>query len=551
MNEKDKNKNKRNKKNYTPKCNDVNPKGKEKVRSMEAPVGAYSKEYTLDEVRGNNIEWWDRSPLFPEATQIGFDTIFGSAKYIRSFSTTSATAATVFNSNIDTPGVLVVHFNPSIGSTAAGGNSSPANSAANRAFKVMYAALTAKTSGNNLGFQQADLAMYLTSMDSIAFLIAFVKRAVGISNVYTGYNYNYPDTILRAMHIKPASVIGRQDEIVRKLNSQIRRFNTMMLPRYLMMYDRHYSMCHEIYADEDDQRAQLYLFIPDGYYKYSDTDMKCQYLNTGLTASGPALDIDAILTIITDCIDVWYDSSDLGLINGALQRAFSDRAIIQDSIIDPDYVVKPRVDRNTLLQIMNSTALTAVSGLDITQDPEHNNLVYSIDAPLNAHNMFTLMDAHPLRMDTYSVTKNDIMEATRLMPTGIIAAGSQTLATKTSSISCGTEFVTGYEIFYPTFSASGVKADKFVYVTNIWQINATNWTTGANTGIFSRFKYAPVIWPAFQDTSTGAIVPGTPIMSLMNITSISAEQLTSLHEAALQSAYEVVPVLDATINMKR
>lgn len=518
---------------------------------LSSPLGVYSKGFSIDKVKGNNVEWWNNSPNFDTVTQVGFDFIYGTARYASMFSGTSGTAATIFDRNVASPGVLTVYFSPALGSTAATGSSSNADSAANRCFKVMYAALMAKTSGNNLNFQQADLALYSASMDSISMLISFVKRALGVSNTYSGYNYNYPDIIIRAMGINPSSVIGHQDDVAAALNSQIKRFNTMMLPRFIRVYDRHYSMCKDIYADEDDQRAQLYIFVPTGYYIYSDTDSKCTYTSTNLD-NGSYQDINTVIGWIADCIDAWYESSDLGYINGALQRAFSDRAIIQTDYVDKDMAIKPFVDRNTLLQIMNSQSVIHISNADITQDAAKNNVIYNPTVSQIRTNIPALLNKKVFRMDTYAVSKEDVMEASRLMVTGNQGNGSFTISDTTQqNISCGTEFVKGYAMYYYTFTASGTRNVLRVPFYNVWDINATTWSTNGAIAALTRFKYAPVVIPTYVDTTTGAATPGEPIMSLMNVTTISADQITRLHESALQSAYEVIPVLNAEVNMKR
>lgn len=140
--------------------------------------------------------------MYMDATRVPFNRIYGDPIQNLGFqmvdhATPTPTPWVGVKDPTSIPGIMTINFRPVLGTTAGG-----ANSPLNRAFTSLYGDIYSRTTGA-MQFQQADLALFMTSVSSIAMLIGLVKRALGVSQLYSGKNYYYPIHLLSALDIFP------------------------------------------------------------------------------------------------------------------------------------------------------------------------------------------------------------------------------------------------------------------------------------------------------------------------------------------------------------
>lgn len=500
---------------------------------------------SYDDVRSNDISWYDKTGVqYTDANRIPFNVIAGAPlpnQYIDSHATLGdyVQSALADESPEAIPGVMTIKFAPSIGYSA------DSQSAVNRAFTTIYGDIASKTTGA-MQFQQADIAMLVTSMCSIAAMIGAAKRAVETCQLYNGRNYYYPRALLRAQGFKPSSVIGKQDEIRRWLNDLILQFNNFKIPDFVDVFKRQYGLCHNVYADSDSVYAQLYIFRPEGYYKYVDTESKCEFTviewddQSGPDTGDYGLDINNFLQDIQDALLMWRNSSDLPLICGAIQRAYADSQLIALEQIDVNSMLIPVYDRNMIWQINNmKTVPVDYESLVIKQDPVNNTLIHEPAVKLTDgyFKWFAMACEHTyeiLNSFDGDTSPEFTMEATRLIPyvsttfEGLITSG-------------GTELPVGVVVWQFATTSDGLSLVCTTGQTLIYGPPGDTEGMLKALAAMSRFRHGPRVTIAF--TESGWDKPAQFSVNnfgdLDTYTTIDFAQLSGLTEVALLSLYWV------------
>lgn len=489
-----------------------------------------STSYTrkpYDSVRGNDITWWNKSPMYADVTRVPFNRIYGAGVTLRL--PPEFTDECTVPARIPIGGIMAIEYVPSIGS------SNDATSAVNRAFNSLFGELYARTTGTP-PIQQMDVAFFITSLASVASLIAVLKRALGVSQLYSNWNYNYPRALLSSMRFDPDSIIGWQDELRYALNDCILNFNNLKVPDVMDIYVRQYALAHNLYCDEDDVTSALYVFNPAGYYVYRDTatPARLEWITLPGTLTG-----EGIINRINECLEVWRNSSDLPLISGTIQRAFTDTQTISLDYVTEQETVTPTVDRNIMWQI-NNMNITPVDfdSCDITQDPVANIMRFdpTPDASYSSMVGWARTD-HFLNSYDGTISDEFIMESTRLMTFANSAA---------DGLEVSTEFVTKVTLFgmtlhettgAPVVATTNVASD--IFTNN--GMNLVQFTEFAlMMGLLSQFKYHPLVslWVKGTPGPTKYTLMGQ-VGDLYKFTTIDNFALEGLQKAATQSVYKL------------
>lgn len=498
------------------------------------------KRAPYDSYKSNDISWWNKSPMYADVTRVPFNRIYGAPFSITHHAANGDNVPVENSSAIPFSGIMNIQFIPTIGSAL------DANSAVNRAFNSMFGELYSRTTGTP-PIQQMDLAMFVTSLSSISCLIGFLKRALGVSQLYSNLNYAYPKQLLRAMGILPTSVIGKQDELRSKINDLILNFNNLKVPDVLDIYVRQYALAHNIYVDEDDVQAQIYLFNPAGYYLYHDingTDPAyLEWININYPTTGTGTPISTWISAANSALEAWRNSSDLGLITGSISRAFADTATISLDYVLPNETAVPTVDRNIMWQINNLhiAELNSVDPtLDIVQDVVGNYLKFdpTLDNTIKGW-MSVGSDNYLLNSFDGNTSDEFIMESTRFIP---FKDPNNDLITFNTEIITNVYawFVTDYGHSIPIWEC--LKLDQI----KLWYSNTSSteyMTSVLQEGVLSQFKYAPF---RYYYVCTSTVADATHPMQLLSVvgdiykfTTIDSSALAGLEKAATQSVYKL------------
>lgn len=421
----------------------------------------------------------------------------------------------------------------------------------NVAFSQLMADIYSKTSSSTVPFQQADVAMYVTSLDSIIYMIANAKRVLLATKFWRERNAYYPRALVKALGFDYDDLTQHTTEYRSTLNNIIIKFNNLNVLDTFDLYHRHYSMFRNVYLDEDSELGQIYMFRPANYYVYSDKDSKCtSYLLGGRTVlqsdSYTFTNFMSYLTLISNCIDAWLNSQDLYMISGYLKRAYGNAVQFSISQVEEPEVLEPVADDEWITaQIMNAIINEVdATTLDITQIMPSGNVKWM---PKTIHksatgSYYAYSGGVMVRAYQFEPSNDYNMESTRLasIPSNWRTEEDEHGAAYTVGdfVGCGPEMVTGISIVNYNRYNNTIGVDSlyepiisFSTATGISNAKAVAFIIAAQP-----FRYIPNV-PLIEVASQTL---KCMIGDVYNYTYFSAHALYELNKVALFSLYRIV-----------
>lgn len=310
--------------------------------------------------------WYDKYPYFTkDAGTIGFAKPVGENLQPEEQTFMSA------------PGLMRLLFYPTIGYSA------DRTSAINRSTIRFYTYLrTVMKSANR--YDPADVMMHNMAVDSAYMYLALMKRAYRCANLFSPLNKYYPKYLMR--------LAGFDDETICKdlaaFRAYINRFalqiQAYVVPKDFEITARHMWMCEGLYLDSDTTRAQTFMFVPDGFWKFNNTVTTGSQLEwvpwIGASADnlGPVTvhTLDQVMAIGDSLINAIVGDEDTGNISGDMVLVYGENGVRRAEELQDMSIILPVYDKTVLSQIENAT-LTGVFDPSytpvITQDPSINN----------------------------------------------------------------------------------------------------------------------------------------------------------------------------------
>lgn len=472
----------------------------------------------------NEFAWYNKYPdlinsvariPFAKRPGMGFDLpSYNEAVYDPDTDAHTIDAGTINNSQT-IPTLMTIHWIPTIGRSV--DNQSPASIAA----RELYAKVRSAYSGS-LDENAPDLLMYVMALDSVFAYLAWMKRIYRALNSYSPNNKGIPYAILAAEGFSSAQMTNlfqNRPRMFGLINQLIYNVSKFTCPDVMDIFKRHYWMSSNIYTDENSKYAQMYMFIPDGFYQFNDSGSsgtQLDYVSKTFSGSDP---LPSLWEIGNNLISALSASDDAYTMNGHLMRAFEGT---KNFVIAPlqelevlDFVVDPVV----LMQINNahSPINAKISNIaNITQDPTTNAVIQHINDSLKSQSTFKYMSRLLLNIPSDNPSVADIVEATRLM----------TMMDNDTYVASGTEIVSYFGIMEHTKDSS-------------------TWTERLIPSIISTNEvpnlYAVLSqWACFNYSPTLYVYSGSntyPVTNLFNITHIGKEELDQLHEICVYSEF--------------
>nr|QIR30720.1 putative capsid protein [Chicken picobirnavirus] len=495
----------------------------------------------------NAIEYYNKYPTdFDTAFNFPWFQVMGTPiDYTNITSGFSKTLGKVENAS--TPSIMRIKF------VMGPGICENAYDPANRTFAMIMADLYAKTSGASLGFNNAQLAMQMTSLTSIINMIGIVQRALSCTEFYKTVNVNYPRSLLAAMGFDYDQVVANKAISVNRLNSLIHMFNNMQVPSFLDIYKRQYTLCSNVYVDEDDEFGQVYFFQPAGYYKYDFENFKAKWVD--LTYGNT--DVDIVLDAIRDALYSWVNNDDFYKVNGALLRAYKDvpTIIVPDSSVND--VITPAKPDHIIDQIQNMSIIKLDHNtLDIQQNVEKNLVYWQPCIPKEDGDLAPgtrgSMGKAIIRLFKDYPTNEDNCEATRLMAytaevayhTVDISAGTDTVELRQGIYSMQSEVVDSVEIYKVSADYTDVSVLATIrsnYIPVYAPAQLTTWPTTSIESLktivaVQPFRYIPTL--ISRITMEGGVTTNMFMLGdLYNYTYIDRKVLYNMNTVALLSLW--------------
>nr|QXV86621.1 capsid protein [Rat picobirnavirus] len=456
---------------------------------------------------------------------------------------------------IKIPGVVAINWVPTIGYGVT--NTDPASVVA----KQIYSKVRKVYSGS-LEADAPDFVVYLAALDSIFTYIGWLKRVYRTVTAYSSMNYATPDQLLEAYGFTAAQATvlrNNKTKLWESINTLIYMSRKFTCPAVMDIFNRHYWLTDNVYADANTMNSQFYVFNLQAVYIYGEYDTPqgvpaagLGYITISSAVKGHTNDlIDSLYELGDSLISALVDWDDSYTISGYLDRAYEGHPQFIVDLLPNDAVLTPIYNEEVLSQIENMRRITgnfpvtqlAPAVAAVTQDPTTNTVISKLqfsasgvtDELLTRWNDEGRVDALvSIRSD--APTAADTIIATRL--TTLCEWSRPTNPTSdtdaTINVYCGTEFVTEVRI----------------YGSNVLGTNnsvSTTYTVDLST---QAFTFVADLWNIFNlqqfDWNPGTVVilteNGNPTnvaysKDLHNTTPITLEMLRNLNRVCLFSEF--------------
>lgn len=424
------------------------------------------------------------------------------------------------------PGVMGISFVPTIGIST--NSISPANIAANNIYSyVRYMNSGAKN------YDQADLMLYMLSMDNIYMFINWMKRMYGYVSTYSQYNKYIPAAFASVDRVDINNLRANLADFRLFINNCCARASAFCVPAVMPLFVRHSWMCSNIYKDSDSMKSQIYMYKPQWFYAYDETGSK--YGGRLIRVTTPS---SMTLAQMQETFEKLFAplaySEDIGVMSGDILKAYGQDRLFKLSSVEPDYTVFPVYNEEVLSQIHNMTIVqpnlssTTTASWNITQDPNTGYLIF---------NPTVIPWAYPPKKVMINMPWDNVTPANTMVATRLTSAHN-----KDKVVACGSELVVGLAIW--RYDTNGKLQTPVITSSPIINIKATSLGTPAddieNIICLSQFDWHPLMHVVVNpgDTPTTAIYCGM-VGDINNYTIMDIEDLKNLHSTAILSEFNV------------
>lgn len=509
----------------------------------------------------NDVAWYSKNQqLLFDAANIPFHYPVGSPISMDFRNTDARPVA-----NYYTPGLTVMRWVPSIGI------STDNNSAVNIAARNIYAFIRQANSGAK-NYDSPDLMLYLLAMDSLHAYYSWMVRVYGTFQ-YTWVNQRYsPKQLVEAQGANYDDIIGKLAQFRYYINSFAVRLSALAVPNDMYYFTRHRWMSSNIYMDQPSTKAQFYMYVPKGLYKYGlNPETGAGMLNYKGLGSGKTL--DSIMSYGEDLLNAVLGDEDINIMSGDILKAYGSNLVVLPRISD-DYKVEPVYSGEVLEQIHNAVSVpdilhpdltTAKDNWNIAQDPTNGALLFfpyanfdaNNEAEINRWGKYAFTPNFALLDSMYDIpTASDTMIATRLST--ICTTDENTQGGKPSMLSiytAGSEIITG--IYAYVFSNGVYSLDpESTLIPITWKsfdfMDFSAETTSVSnvtapmmfypvydSGAFDRMPLRLNLFRFKASESQAATLTPMILGERNNLTLVDREDLKRMHDCALLSEFNV------------
>jgi len=280
------------------------------------------------------------------------------------------------------PGIASLLTGPTIGVSV------DATSPINVASRNIYSFVRHANSGHS-NYDPNDLMTYLMAMDSIQTYWSYLVRIYGVTQTFQQRNRYIGDALLKAMGVQASSIRSNLAEFRSYINQFAIQASVLAVPNTMSYYLRHAWMYQNVYCDEDNPKAQLFMYVPAYLYKYAIMDngaggLQAKLLTVDKTSQGNIKDgiklntFGDLVTYGDDLLNAALTQEDVGIMSGDILKAYGSDKIYRFNQIDESYAIAPVFSEEVLAQFHNSTfAGRRIAYLDLSGG---GTGVYRIDA---------------------------------------------------------------------------------------------------------------------------------------------------------------------------
>lgn len=492
----------------------------------------------------NPFQWYDAFPqVIKDAGNLGFGVPLGKS-IIDDFNVDlPSSGSKAYRSYYSSPGVLALTFVPGIGWSE--DKTSPINRSATKMFVYLRSGQKAAKDYNS-----QDMMMMIMALDSCYAFHKLLQRIYGCMSLATPVNYYYPRTLVHAQGVDFDDIEANMSDFRAYINQFAISLGSYTLPGNIDILKRHMWMNSGIYADQNSAKAQTYMFVPSGFWKYDNTVTTGSKLTFKRWTSPDAttkLKFADIKAFGQDLLNSILGDDDAAFISGDLLAAFGTQTMATVDETPEGYRILPSYDVDVLMQIQNCTicGFLDAASLVITQDPSVNKGAIIFKPKTQEMYAPSLTGKVPINLVDLNTSYERVVEATRLV------AASKTKWNKTveqlNNSGMALELdICAADIVEGVYIATGFNNNTWsIFKRLITQDIVVKPTSTGSTidsllssiAKMSAFDWAPRVnlWIA----STASMRLDSFIWETDNVTYADHTQVEQLHEAAFTSLFNV------------
>lgn len=309
----------------------------------------------------NDVSWWFQDEAMArDAASIWFTQRVGESRPDETV--TLMNGEVITNGRLDTYGIMRVNFVPTYGVTGlitSDGYSSYDTSAINTALNKIYWDVVHANS-RNISYEASDLGRLFICMDNVYMMLTDAVRAYGIMSKYSTINPYYGKKLVAACGWDYDSLVANIAQFRYKINVLVNLVNKIHVPKVYNIFAAHSNMCNRIFLDGDSERAQMYVTVPNGYYKYNDATGEITWQSfDDQDPDNPAALKHYIkdlgyLDIIQDRIQEILNSQYMGVMDGDLLKRYGEEAMFKVPTVDENEETAFVYDPEFMLMLANA-----------------------------------------------------------------------------------------------------------------------------------------------------------------------------------------------------
>lgn len=344
------------------------------------------------------------------------------------------------------PGIMTFEVAPSIG------YSNDPTSAPNIAAQQLYS-LVRKANSGAVNYDKTDLMMMIVAMDSAYMLYEELLRAYRLIGRYEVDSRYMPDALLYALKFAPdlqkdlANFRGLLDTFAYK-------FSAINVPDQFDFIRRHSWLFTNVYTDSESSKAQLYAYVPDGYYVWtegtSDRPTYLRYVSRGelFGQSDYVKSLDNMYKAMNTIMEPLLGSQDIGVMSGDVAKAFGEAGMIAVKPAEQYETLTPVYSMEVIQQMMNSTIISSsLAAADITVNYDSTTsgpfLVYTPKFDKSKDNI-----GHGLHKHLINLKQAGGVDINMVATRNVCNIDWSSHDSMAAIVSCGTEIVTSATIHY-------------------------------------------------------------------------------------------------------
>lgn len=480
-------------------------------------------------------------------------------------------------SKVTIPGICAMELCPTTGYSDS--PNSPINIAANS----LYTFVRHANSGSR-NYDSPNLMMYILASADVFSYINFLQRVYGVAMLYNQMNRYIPEGLLTAMHINAKSVKDNLANFRYGINVLINKASALAVPANIPLFRRKAFIYSNIYKEGISLKDQLYMFVPAGFYQYSDPgilgfvpfvpgtwliDVTTPGTRTEAFESADHTDFtyQDLLAYGEEMLNQLFGSEDMGIMNGDILKAYGTDGILKLQEVPENYSIDFVFDIAVLEQMKNAYGVNLAYANSATDKPKvyfrrdtfakpSTRVDYSLPFRENTDSAIygPYIESRPcvqagkiylgnkwITTQSEVITPDLVMENSRLIPAIL---GDAKLPTGFAAVQAMTEVLVGTHYYQMSVDGSELEVTSANDAAFKYTKAADGVPSATDICRISAFRFHPFMYMLMQSTSP-TVYDLQLFTNIDNYTVCDNNVIARLNQTALMSLLNVPSVAKA------